>query len=294
MQWRLLLIDVTRFNFKRLTNIENHTVGTGTRQPTQVQSLRWHQTKPNCWTSLRLTKPWAKALLYFLHCCPAWHVPSENRQATEICMKFCPRHATCFCYNSFREMSSSSGSSSPSSCGAWVISFWLGRIGPLFQAAGTDIINRPHWFNWSRLQFYMSQICWSNKIKSYPAWLLQNCPISASPEITRNKGTATPLRSKSRAAHQHVMMNNDEQPFSNASPILPAANCHTWETNLAYQYNTVYSILCLRPGVVQNQRMLDLDITRERYACEKHPKPPKRSFMKLSSFSACPLLFAGA
>ena len=172
--------------------------------------------------------------------------------------------------------------------------FWLGRIGPLFLAAGTDIINRPHWFNWSRLQFYMSQICWSNKIKSYPAWLLQNCPISASPEITRNKGTATPLRSRSRAAHQHVMMNNDEQPFSNASPILPAANCHTWETNLAYQYNTVYSILCLRPGVVQNQHMLDLDITRERYACEKHPKPPKRSFMKSSSFSACPLLFAGA
>lgn len=107
--------------------------------------------------------------------------------------------------------------------------FWLGRIGPLFQAAGTGIINRPHWCNWSRLQSYMSQTCWSNKIKSYPAWLLQNCPISASPEITRNKGTATPLRSKSRAAHQHVMMNNDEQPFSNASPIFACCQLpHMW------------------------------------------------------------------
>ena len=59
-----------------------------------------------------------------------------------------------------------------------------------------------------------------------------------------------------------------------ATPLL---FCHTWETRVA-----------------QNQHMLDLDITRERYACEKHPKPPKRSFMKSSSFSACPLLFAGA
>lgn len=120
---------------------ENHTDGTGTRQPTQVQSLRWHQTKPNCWTSLRLTKPWAKALLHFLHCCPAWHVPSENRQATEICMKFCPRHATSFCYNSFREISSSSGSSSsPSSCAAWTLPLLVGTDWTAFSSGW----NRHH------------------------------------------------------------------------------------------------------------------------------------------------------